>query len=111
MDRSGAYIERHIAKNLVAGKLAKKCLVQVSYAIGQLQPVSVYVQDYGTSRLSKNQLSQIVAENWDLTPYGIINELDLIQPRYRKTSVYGHFGRNEDEFTWEKLNKKELFSE
>ena len=109
VDRSGAYIARHIAKNLAASGLLKKCLVQLSYAIGRAEPVSVYVEDYGTSSCSAEELSKIVRRNWDLTPYGIINELDLLKPRYQKTAVYGHFGRNEKEFTWEKTNKSSLF--
>ena len=105
VDRSGAYIARHIAKNLVASGILKKCLIQISYAIGKKEPISVYVNDYGTSKKSTKELSDIVMQNWDLTPQGIINELDLLKPRYRKTSTYGHFGRDEEEFTWEKLNK------
>ena len=103
VDRSGAYIARHIAKSLTANKLLKKCLVQISYAIGRKDPVSLYIEDYGTSQLDQKSLCGIVLKNWDLTPAGIIQELDLLQPRYRKTAVYGHFGRNEKEFTWEKI--------
>ena len=105
VDRSGAYIARHIAKNLAASGLMKRGLVQLSYAIGRKEPVSVSVQAYGSSK-SPKQLAQMVSENWDLTPHGIIEELDLLKPRYQKTSVYGHFGREEEEFTWEKLSKK-----
>ncbi len=106
VDRSGAYIARHIAKNLVASNLAKKCLIQISYAIGRAKPINVFVNDYGTSSKTVEELSQIVLDHWDLTPQGIIRELDLLKPRYRKTAVYGHFGRDEKEFTWERLNKK-----
>ena len=109
VDRSGAYIARHIAKNLVSSGFLKKCLVQLSYAIGRAEPVSVYVEDYSTSSRSAEELSQIVRGNWDLTPYGVINELDLLKPRYQKTAVYGHFGRNEKEFTWENTNNKISF--
>ena len=105
VDRSGAYMARYVAKNLVAHGFAKKCLVQISYAIGKAEPLSVSIQDYGTSQFSSKKLVQIVLKNWDLTPYGMITELDLLQPRYQKTAVYGHFGRKEKEFTWEKIKK------
>ena len=104
VDRSGAYIARHIAKNLTASGLVQKCLIQLSYAIGRAKPVSVFVNDYGTSKKNQEELSQTVLDHWDLTPRGIIEELDLLKPCYRKTSVYGHFGRSE--FTWERVNKK-----
>lgn len=106
VDRSGAYMARHIAKNIVASGLARKCLVQLSYAIGRSEPVNIYIKHYGTSQKTSEELSRIVQEHWDLTPYGMIQSLNLLKPRYRKTSTYGHFGRNEEEFTWEKLDKK-----
>ena len=105
VDRSGAYIARCIAKNLVASNLLQKCLVQISYAIGRKEPISLYIEDYGTSKLDQKHLCEIILKNWDLTPGGIIRELDLLQPRYRKTAVYGHFGRNEKEFTWERVKQ------
>ncbi len=105
VDRSGAYIARCIAKSLVASHLLKRCLVQISYAIGQKEPVSLYIEDYGTSQLDQKSLCDIVLQNWDLTPGSIIRELDLLRPRYRKTAVYGHFGRNEKEFTWEQVKQ------
>jgi len=107
VDRSGAYIARHIAKSLVAGNFLKKCLVQISYAIGRKEPVSLYIEDYGTSKLDQRDLCEIVLKNWNLSPGAVIQELDLLKPRYRKTAVYGHFGRNEKEFTWEQV--KPLF--
>lgn len=107
VDRSASYAARHIAKNIVFGGLAKKCLVQLSYAIGISQPVSVRVEDFGTSSLSRGQLTDLASQFWDLTPNGIIEELDLLKPRYRPTSVYGHFGRKEPLFTWESCDKAE----
>ena len=103
VDRSGAYIARHIAKSLVASNILKKCLVQISYAIGRKSPVSLYIEDYGTSKLDQKSLCEIVLKNWNLNPGAVIQELDLLQPRYKKTAVYGHFGRNEKEFTWEQV--------
>ena len=103
VDRSGAYIARHIAKSLAADGIVKKCLVQISYAIGKKEPVSLYVEDYGTSQKNQKNLCDLILNNWDLSPAAVIRELDLLKPRYRKTAVYGHFGRTEKEFTWEKV--------
>ena len=108
VDRSAAYIARHIAKNLVWAGLARKCLIQLSYAIGAAQPVSVRVEDFGTSPLSRQKLSEIILQLWDLTPHGIIQALDLLRPIYLPTAVYGHFGRTGDSFTWERGDKVEL---
>lgn len=105
VDRSAAYAARHIAKNIVGAGLAEKCLVQVAYAIGVAKPVSVMVQDYGTGKLSAEKLNKVVSELWDLRPAKIIEQFDLLKPRFRKTAAYGHFGRDEAEFTWEKLDK------
>lgn len=105
VDRSGAYIGRYIAKNLVAAGVAKKCLVQIAYAIGYAEPVSIYVDCYGTSRYSKEQLAKIVKTNFRLKPRQIIEDLDLLRPFYTKTASYGHFGR--PEFPWERLDKVE----
>jgi S-adenosylmethionine synthetase len=102
VDRSAAYAARHVAKNLVAAGLADQCLVQVAYAIGVAKPVSVYVNSYGTGKVSDVRLAEIVNEVFDLTPSAIIRRLDLLKPGYRKTAAYGHFGR--DGFTWEKLD-------
>ena len=103
VDRSGAYIARHIAKSLAANRIVKKCLVQISYAIGRKDPVSLYVEDYGTSQQDQKTLCGLVLKNWDLSPASVIRALDLLKPRYKKTAVYGHFGRTEEEFTWEKI--------
>ena len=101
LDRSAAYIARHIAKNLVAADLLSKCLVQISYAIGRAEPVSLYVQDYGTARVPLDKIYNIINQNWDLSPYGITKELNLFQSIYKKTATYGHFGR--DDVSWEKI--------
>ena len=102
VDRSGAYMARYVAKNLVAAGLADRCEVQIAYCIGVAEPVSVLVHSFGTGRLPDEQLTQIVREVFDLRPYHIIKRLDLKRPIYRKTSCYGHFGRELPEFTWEK---------
>jgi S-adenosylmethionine synthetase len=105
VDRSAAYAARYVAKNIVAAGLASKCLVQVSYAIGVAQPTSVMVTTHGTGKLSDDKLSQLVLANFDLRPRGIIQMLDLLRPIYEKTAAYGHFGREEPEFTWEATDK------
>ena len=105
MDRTGAYIARYIAKNLVAAGYAKKCQVELSYAIGREQPVSVGVNCFGTSKLPEEELVDIIMKEFDLTPRGIIHDLDLLRPIYKETSAYGHFGRQEDIFPWERLDK------
>ena len=98
VDRSAAYAARHIAKNIVAAKLADECLIQVSYAIGVAQPVSIFVDTYGTGKVSDEKLAAFIKKNIDLTPAGIIKRLDLRKPIYRNTAAYGHFGRNEKRF-------------
>jgi len=105
VDRSAAYAARYVAKNIVAAGLASKCLVQVSYAIGVAQPTSVMVTTQGTGKISDDKLSQLVLANFDLRPKGIIQMLDLLRPIYEKTAAYGHFGRDEPEFTWEATDK------
>lgn len=105
VDRSAAYAARHIAKNIVAAQLATKCLVQVAYAIGVAEPVSITVNDYGTSILGPEKLEKIVKECWNLKPAHILKNFDLLRPIYSPTAAYGHFGRNEETFTWEKLDK------
>ncbi len=110
VDRSAAYAARHIAKNIVAAKLADECLIQVSYAIGVAQPVSIFVDTYGTGKVSDEKLAAFIKKNIDLTPAGIIKRLDLRKPVYRNTAAYGHFGRNEKGFTWEKLDLKDKFA-
>jgi S-adenosylmethionine synthetase len=105
VDRSAAYAARYVAKNIVAAGLASKCLVQVSYAIGVAQPTSVMVTTHGTGKLSDDKLASLVLANFDLRPKGIIQMLDLLRPIYEKTAAYGHFGREEPEFTWEATDK------
>ena len=108
VDRSAAYASRYVAKNIVASGLADKCLVQVSYAIGVAKPTSIMVESFGTAKVSDEELSKLVMENFDLRPKGIVNMLDLLRPIYSKTAAYGHFGRTEPEFSWEKVDKKDL---
>lgn len=103
VDRSAAYMGRYIAKNIVAAGLAEKCLVQLAYAIGVAEPVSVFVETYGTGKLPRTKLETLVRENFKLTPKGITTSLDLLRPIYRATASYGHFGRSD--FSWEKLDK------
>jgi len=104
VDRSGSYMARHIAKNIVAAGLAKTCEIQIAYAIGVAQPVSVMLDLMGTGVIPKLRLKEIILDVFDLRPAPIIEYLDLLRPIYRKTSAYGHFGRNEPEFTWEQTN-------
>ncbi len=105
VDRSAAYAARYVAKNIVAAGLASKCLVQVSYAIGVARPTSVMVTTHGTGKLSDEKLSELVQRHFDLRPKGIIQMLDLLRPIYEKSAAYGHFGRDEPEFTWEATDK------
>lgn len=105
VDRSAAYASRHIAKNIVAAGLAEKCLVQVAYAIGLAEPVSLMVNDFGTSKVGGELLAKAIREIWSLKPAAIVERYDLLKPRYLKTASYGHFGRNEPEFTWEKVDQ------
>jgi S-adenosylmethionine synthetase len=104
VDRSAAYAARHVAKNIVAAGLADECLIQVSYAIGVAEPVSIHINTMGTGRIPDMEIERIVAKEVDLTPRGIIKRLNLLRPIYRKTAAYGHFGRKEKEFTWENLD-------
>tara|TARA_Y100000817_G_scaffold95466_1_gene74344 strand:- start:446 stop:1609 length:1164 start_codon:yes stop_codon:yes gene_type:complete len=105
VDRSAAYASRHVAKNIVAAGLAERCLVQTAYAIGVADPVSLMIEDYGTSTVGSEILTKAVKEIWSLKPADIVSNLDLLKPRYTKTAAYGHFGREEAEFTWEKTDK------
>jgi S-adenosylmethionine synthetase len=107
VDRSAAYMARYIAKNIVAAGLAEKCTVQLAYAIGVAEPVSVLVDTHGTGRVEDGKLSEIVRNNFNLTPKDIIETLDLRRPIYKATAKFGHFGRTNDEFTWEKTDKAE----
>ncbi len=105
VDRSAAYAARHVAKNIVAAGLAKKCEVQVAYAIGVARPVSVLVDTFGTGTIADEKIGKLVEKHFDLRPKGIIQALDLLRPIYLKTAAYGHFGRDEPEFTWEATDK------
>lgn len=104
VDRSAAYATRHIAKNIVAAGLADECLIQVAYAIGVAQPVSIHVNTFGTGRIPDSELDKIIMREIDMTPHGIIDRLDLLRPIYRKTAAYGHFGRSDRDFTWERTD-------
>ena len=105
VDRSAAYMARYIAKNLVAAKIADRCEVQLAYAIGVPDPVSIFVETFGTCKVNPDILEDLIRSHFLLKPAGITKSLDLMKPRYRNTAAYGHFGRNEKEFTWEKTDK------
>ena len=108
VDRSGAYAARYVAKNIVAAGLADRCEVQLAYAIGVAQPVSVLVDTFGTNKVDEEKIAKAVLENFDLRPAGIIRELDLRRPIYKQTAAYGHFGRTDLDLPWEQLNKVEI---
>ena len=108
VDRSAAYATRYVAKNIVAAGLASRCLVQVSYAIGVAEPTSIMVETYGTGKVSNETLTALVRKHFDLRPKGIVNMLDLLRPIYQKTAAYGHFGRDEPEFSWEATDRANL---
>lgn len=110
VDRSATYAARHIAKNVVAAGLADECLLQFSYAIGVAEPVSVYANTHGTGKLPDKQLAQLIKDEVDMTPKGIMERLDLKRPIYRKTSNYGHFGRDDEHFSWEALDIKDALT-
>ena len=110
VDRSAAYAARYVAKNLVAAGLASRCEVQVSYAIGVAEPTSIMVDAFGTSALTREQLTELVRRHFDLTPYGLRQMLDLTRPIYRQTAAYGHFGRKEKDFTWERTDRAEALA-
>ena len=109
VDRSAAYQARHIAKNIVGAGLAEKCLLQLSYAIGVVEPTSIHLETYGTEKVTKDKIIKSVQDNFNLTPKGMIEELDLLKPIYSKTAAYGHFGR--DELSWEQLDKADKLRE
>jgi len=104
VDRSGSYMARYIAKNIVASSIAQRCELQLAYVIGESQPVSLMVNSFGTNKISEEKIKELIRDNFDLTPRGIIKTLDLLRPIYKKTACYGHFGRKEETFTWEKTN-------
>ncbi|HEY6668838.1 MAG TPA: methionine adenosyltransferase [Candidatus Nitrosopolaris sp.] len=105
VDRSACYMARYVAKNIIAAELAKRCEVQVAYAIGVAEPVSVMIDTYGTGRVSEDQIENSIRKSFDMRPAGIVKMLDLKKPKYKMTAAYGHFGRNEPGFTWEKIDK------
>ncbi|MDD4953509.1 MAG: methionine adenosyltransferase [Candidatus Omnitrophica bacterium] len=105
VDRSAAYMARYVAKNIVAAGLADRCLLHIAYVIGKAEPLAVMVDTFGTGKLSEAAIAKLINENFDLTPKGMIRELDLLRPIYMKTACYGHFGRTEPEFSWESTNK------
>jgi S-adenosylmethionine synthetase len=104
VDRSAAYAGRYVAKNIVAAGLADRCEIQISYAIGVAEPTSISVETFGTGKIPENKLEILVREHFDLRPVGLIKMLDLIRPIYQATAAYGHFGREEPEFTWERTD-------
>lgn len=105
VDRSAAYACRYVAKNIVAAGIADRCEIQISYAIGVAEPVSIHVETFGTGKISNTEIIQLIREHFDLRPYGIIKMLNLLRPIYRQTASYGHFGRDDLELTWEKTDK------
>jgi S-adenosylmethionine synthetase len=111
VDRSASYMGRYVAKNLVAAGLSKKCEVQIAYAIGVAEPVSIMVDFMGTGKIGESRARQIVSEVFDLRPAAIIEQLNLLRPIYRKTSAYGHFGRKDPDFTWETTDKADIIRE
>jgi S-adenosylmethionine synthetase len=108
VDRSGSYMARYIAKNLVAAGIAERVEVQIAYAIGIPEPVSVFVDTFGTAKISDDKIISVIRKHFDLTPKGIIESLNLRRPIFRKTAAYGHFGRNDSDFTWERTDKAEI---
>jgi len=108
VDRSGSYMARYIAKNIVAAGIADKLEVQIAYAIGVVQPVSILVDTFGTAKIPEDRIKDLICAHFELTPKKMIHSLDLLRPIYRKTACYGHFGRSEDEFTWEKTDKADV---
>jgi S-adenosylmethionine synthetase len=111
VDRSASYMSRYVAKNVVAAGLAKKCEIQLGYSIGVAQPVSVLVDTFGTEKIPQTKISEIVTDTFDLRPAAIIEHLDLIRPIYKKTSAYGHFGRNDPDFSWEKTDMTDILAD
>jgi len=108
VDRSAAYMGRYVAKNIVAAGLAERCEIQVSYAIGVAEPTSITIETFGTGKIAESRMVEIVREHFDLRPRGLIEELNLLRPIYKGTAAYGHFGRSEPEFTWERTDKADL---
>jgi S-adenosylmethionine synthetase len=111
VDRSAAYAARYVAKNVVAAGLAERCEIQVAYAIGVARPVSVMIETFGTEKISRSEIARLVDEHFDLRPAAFRKELDLHRPIYQKTAAYGHFGREDADFTWEKTDKAQTLRE
>lgn len=111
VDRSASYMGRYVAKNIVAAKLAERCEIQIAYAIGVADPIAIRVNTFGTGKISDDKLVKLVREHFDLTPYGIVTTLDLLRPIYYKTAAFGHFGRNDVDFTWERTDKARILRE
>jgi S-adenosylmethionine synthetase len=111
VDRSAAYAARYVAKNVVAAGLAERCEIQVAYAIGVAHPVSMMVETFGTEKISRSEIARLVDEHFDLRPAAFRKELDLHRPIYQKTAAYGHFGREDRDFTWEKTDKAQTLRE
>jgi S-adenosylmethionine synthetase len=107
VDRSGSYMARYIAKNLVAAGIADKLEVQLAYAIGVAEPVSIMVDSFGTAKIDEDKIKELIRAHFPLKPKGMISYLNLLRPIYRKTACYGHFGRNDEDFTWERTDKAE----
>ncbi len=110
VDRSAAYASRYVAKNIVAAKLAARCEIQISYAIGIAEPTSISVETFGTGVVSDDRIEQLIREHFDLRPRGLIAMLNLKRPIYQSTAAYGHFGRTEDQFTWERTDRAEMLA-
>ena len=111
VDRSAAYLARYIAKNLVAADIVERCEIQLSYAIGVAEPTSISVESFGTAKIPDEKIVALIREHFELKPKGLISMLDLLRPIYRNTAAYGHFGREENGFTWEKTDKAETLRE
>jgi len=111
VDRSAAYAGRYVAKNIVAAGLAERCEIQLSYAIGVAEPTSISIDSFGTGKLADDKISELVREHFDLRPKGLVEMLDLKRPIYQKTAAYGHFGREDADFTWEKTDKADALKE
>jgi S-adenosylmethionine synthetase len=111
VDRSAAYATRYVAKNIVAAGLAEKCEIQVSYAIGVAEPTSINVNTFGTGTISNDRIENLIREHFDLHPKGLVSMLDLKRPIYQQTASYGHFGRTEDEISWEKTDRAHLLKQ
>jgi S-adenosylmethionine synthetase len=107
VDRSATYLARYVAKNLVAAGIADRCELQLSYAIGVAEPTSISIETFGTAKISDGKIVELVRNHFELRPKGLIDMLDLLRPIYLQTAAYGHFGREEDDFTWERTDKAE----